>query len=148
MASQVSNDADRTVGSAVDRPLRVFLVEDSPVIRDRLIEAIASLPHVVVAGIADTEAEAISILQRTPCDAVVLDLQLRRGHGFNVLKSLRAASERPRLIIIVLTNFTSPQYRDRSMGMGADYFFDKARDLDRVSSVLEELALARDRSIS
>jgi len=128
---------------SADHPLRVFLVEDSAVIRERLTESISALPHVEVVGHAATESEAISALEQVPSDAVVLDLQLRAGHGLNVLKALRETSSRPRLTVIVLTNFTSPQYRGRSMEIGADYFFDKSRDYDRVCDVLEDLARRR-----
>ena len=84
-----SSKADQSA----DHPLRVFLVEDSAVIRERLMESISSLPHVMVVGHADTESEAISALDRVPSDAVVLDLQLRHGHGLNVLKALRGTPE-------------------------------------------------------
>jgi len=133
---------------SADHPLRVFLVEDSAVIRERLTESISSLSHVEVVGHADTESGAISALDRVPSDAVVLDLQLRHGHGLNVLKALRGTPERPRPTVIVLTNFTSPQYRGRSMEFGADYFFDKSRDYDRVCDVLEELARRRAQNLS
>ena len=76
------NDAPtRRADAAVLHPLRVFLVEDSEVILDRLIESVASLPHVCVVGHADTEAGALAALQKTPCDVVVLDLRLRDGNG-------------------------------------------------------------------
>ena len=117
-------------------------------IRERLTESISALPHVEVVGHADTEREAISALGHVASDAVVLDLQLRDGHGLNVLKALRAPSERPRPTVIVLTNFTSPQYRGRSMEFGADYFFDKSRDYDRVFDVLEDLAQRRAQNLS
>jgi len=122
-------------------------VEDSAVILERLTESISSLHNVDVVGHAATEADAIASVQRTPCDAVVLDLQLRDGHGFNVLKALRASSETPRLTVIVLTNFTSSQYRGRSMEFGADYFFDKSREYDRMGYLLEELASRRERNL-
>jgi two-component system response regulator DevR len=136
-----------SINAAVLHPLRVFVVEDSPVIRERLIESISSLPNVTVVGDADTEADAIAALQRTPCDVVVLDLQLRHGHGFNVLNALRAPADRPHLIIIVLTNFASALYRSRSMQMGADYFLDKSREYARLGDVLEELASRREQNL-
>lgn len=129
-------------------PLRVFLVEDSPVIRERLAESISALAHVAVVGTADSEGEAIGALQETACDAVVLDLQLKQGHGFNVLKAVRRPPERPRLTVIVLSNFSSSQYRDRSLELGADYFFDKAREYDRVCDVLEKLARTQGQNLS
>jgi two-component system, OmpR family, response regulator len=144
----VSNDLStrKTKANAPTvRPLRVFLVEDSEVIRERLTESISSLPNVDVVGHADTEAHAITALSHTPCDVLLLDLQLRTGHGFNVLKAVRARPYGSQLIVIVLTNFTSSQYRDRCMEMGADYFLDKSREYDRVCDVLEDLALHRPR---
>lgn len=126
-------------GKPVQSALRVFLVEDSEAIRERLTESISSLEHVEVVGFADTESKAIAALERLPCDAVLLDLQLKEGHGFNVLKALRNAPHASPLTIIVLTNFASPQYRLRSLKLGADHFFDKSRDYDRVCDLLESL---------
>jgi DNA-binding NarL/FixJ family response regulator len=142
----LENNSGAAAGPDRNSSLRVFLVEDSPVIRERLSESISSLAHVEMVGTADTEAQAIAALEQTACDAVVLDLQLKRGHGFNVLRTLRGPTDRPRVTVIVLTNFASSQYRDRSMQMGADYFFDKAREYDRVCDVLEKLALTRARN--
>jgi two-component system OmpR family response regulator len=119
--------------------LRVFLVEDSAAIRERLIETISSIEHVQVAGHAETEAAAIAALQAEPCDAVVLDLQLRQGHGFNVLKALRSDPNTARTIVFVLTNHATPQYFARSIELGADHFFDKSREYDQLCAALEEL---------
>jgi two-component system, OmpR family, response regulator len=138
--SSLSESSTRTLD-----PLRVFLVEDSAVIRERLTETISSIEHVEVVGHAETEADAIAALQAAACDAVVLDLQLREGHGFNVLKALRSTSARRRVIVLVLSNYATPQYRGRSMEIGADYFFDKSREYDRLCEVLEELVARRTR---
>ena len=126
-----------------ERVLRVFLVEDSAAIRERLTETISSLNHVQVAGHAETEAAAIAALQAEPCDAVVLDLQLRQGHGFNVLKALRSDPNTARVIVLVLTNHATPQYFARSIELGADHFFDKSREYDQLCVALEELAVRR-----
>ena len=80
------------------------------------------------------------MLAQAACDAVVLDLQLRQGNGLGVLKSLRASPAGQSVTVIVLTNFAFPHFRDRSLKLGANYFFDKAREYDRVRDVLEELA--------
>ena len=143
MDTQVVDSSRSGSGTHTANPLRVFLVEDSVVIRERLTETISALEHVEVVGHAETEADAIAALQAAACDAVVLDLQLREGHGFNVLKALRGPSARRRIIVLVLSNYATPQYRGRSMEIGADYFFDKSRDYDRLCEVLEELVARR-----
>lgn len=143
MDAPVVEPALRSEGAGAPNPLRVFLVEDSAVIRDRLTETISALEHVEVIGHAETEADAIAALQAAPCDAVVLDLQLREGHGFNVLKALRNAPGRRGVVVLVLSNYATPQYRGRSLEIGADYFFDKAREYDRLCEVLEALVARR-----
>ena len=122
--------------------LRVFLVEDSALIRERLGEDIASAGRIDVVGYAETEAEAVAALQERQCDVIILDLDLRQGNGFEVLKSVRSDPAGPRPLVIVFTNYVYPHYRSQSVRLGADYFFDKARDFERVREVIEDLARA------
>lgn len=120
--------------------VRVFIVEDSPVIRERLTESLSIPGRIDVVGYADTEAQALTALRAGDWDAVVLDLQLKEGNGLRVLKALRAAREGK--LVIVLTNYAFPQYRARSEQLGADYFFDKSREYHRVREVLEQRSSA------
>jgi DNA-binding NarL/FixJ family response regulator len=122
-------------------PLQVFLVEDSPIIRARLTESFCELEQVDVIGFAETEQGACEALATTYCDVVVLDLQLKEGNGLAVLKSLRARDARP--VVIVFTNYNFPHYRAKSLELGADHFFDKAREYDQVREVLTSLARSR-----
>ncbi len=125
------------------RPLKVFLVEDSRFIREQLIEEIASTRETEFVGCAETESEAVDKLSKLDCDAIVLDINLARGSGFGVLKSVRASrAHRPR--IIVFTNYAYPYYRHLTMEMGADYFLDKATEFDRLLEIIEGLPAADD----
>jgi DNA-binding NarL/FixJ family response regulator len=132
--------ADSYSSTSAEEPLRVLIVEDSKRLREQLGESICTPGRIEVVGYAETEAEALEILTEAPCDAVVLDLQLRQGNGLAVLKALRASASGQRVTVIVLTNFAFPHFRERSLKLGANYFFDKAREYDRVREVLEELA--------
>lgn len=125
---------------ALARPLRVAIVEDSPLIRTHLDEALGELPNVVVAGHAESEGAARALLAPGDWDLVILDLQLQKGNGLNVLRSLQAVPAHKRGHVAVFTNYAFPQYRDRSLALGADYFFDKARDLPRVLDLVATLA--------
>jgi DNA-binding NarL/FixJ family response regulator len=127
--------------------LRVVIVEDSAIIRARLSEALSEIPNVAIVGQVETEADALAILAQTKWDAAVLDLQLKQGTGLGVLKSLAHGTRPANTKIIVFTNYAFPQYRDRSMLLGADYFFDKSREFHRVREVLHTLA-ASDSSTS
>ena len=120
--------------------LRVVIVEDSAIIRARLSETLGEIPNVEIVGQAETEAEALALLRQGDWDAAVLDLQLKQGTGLGVLKVLGKGTRPPHAKIIVFTNYAFPQYRDRSMLLGADFFFDKAREFHRVREVLADLA--------
>ena len=120
--------------------LRVALVEDSERIRARLAETLAEIPNVIVAFAAETEGEAVRLIASEPWDVLILDLQLKVGTGLGVLKAMRGLLANDPRIVIVLTNYGFPQYRERATALGAHHFFDKARDLDALRKVLAELA--------
>ncbi len=136
-----SESAEFPSGTLVDQSkLRVVIVEDSAIIRARLAETLAEIPNVSIIGQAETEAEAISLLRMSEWDAAVLDLQLRKGTGLGVLKMIGQGSRPTHAKIIVFTNYAFPQYKERSLMLGADYFFDKSREFHRVREVLAKLA--------
>ena len=129
-------------GAPHNKPLelRVLIIDDSAMIRARLAEALAAIPHVRIVGQAETEPEALMLIRQAPWDVAVLDLQLRRGTGLGVLRSLAQGDRPPGTCVIVFTNFAFLQYRNRSLALGADYFFDKTREFHRVRDVLGTLA--------
>ena len=119
-------------------PLRVLLVEDSPYIRERLVDLLVEPGRIEIIGHADNEESAVALVRDEPWDVLVLDLQLKRGTGLGVLRAL-APARRADTKVIVLTNYAFPQYREKSFALGADYFFDKAREYHRVRDVLDGL---------
>jgi DNA-binding NarL/FixJ family response regulator len=120
--------------------LRIVIVEDSAIIRARLAETLSEIPNVEIVGQAETEQEAVALLRDSAWDAAVLDLQLKKGTGLGVLKALAQNGRAPERKVIVFTNYAFPQYKERSLMLGADYFFDKSREFHRVREVLSELA--------
>jgi DNA-binding NarL/FixJ family response regulator len=118
----------------------VLLVEDSVVLAERLAELIDPIADVELVGVVDTETDAIAAARRNPVDVIILDLHLRQGTGFGVLRALASLPRRPQ--VVVLTNYDLPEYENAAMRLGASYFLDKARDYDRLPQVLEELSQA------
>jgi DNA-binding NarL/FixJ family response regulator len=121
--------------------LRVLLVEDSKVLTERLTEAIRQIPEVELVGTADTESAALAAVKRDLIDVIILDLHLKQGTGFGVMRGLAAAHARPR--IIVLTNYDLPEYKNAAIALGATHFLDKARDYARLPEVLHEICDAQ-----
>ena len=115
------------------RTFRVFLVEDSPLLRTRLEAMLAGIGAVIVGHAAGARAAIDAILAARP-QAVVLDLHLDDGNGFDVMKVLRKSA--PEIAVYVLTNFPSEPYRRKAEALGARGFFDKSGEFDRLHTAL------------
>ena len=118
---------------------RVLLVEDSPVLTDRIRETFATLDGVeLVAAVAD-ESSAVEAAKSNGIDAIILDLQLKQGTGFGVVE--RLGSRRP--TVIVFTNYVLPEYRRRAKALGIEYFLNKSSDYERLPQLIQELGQRR-----
>jgi DNA-binding NarL/FixJ family response regulator len=130
---------DRMRGGCALEGMKVFIVEDSHSIRDRLIEITAEIEGAAVVGSAATQASAISGILDTRPDCVLLDYQLLDGTGIDVMR--RVHPEAPGIVFVVLTNHAHPQYRRRCMEAGASWFLDKSAEFTKVKEILGGLAL-------
>jgi DNA-binding NarL/FixJ family response regulator len=120
------------------RNLSVLLVEDSRVLAERLRETLLSVPGVQLTGTVDSEADAVAALQRQPVDVVLLDLHLRQGTGFGVLRAI-PSDQVKKTVVIVLTNYDLAEYRRAAAALGAKHFLDKLRDFDRLPILLQQI---------
>ena len=91
--------------------LRVFIVEDSPVIRENLVGALEELAPIQVVGTAEDENSAVRWLEarENDCDLVIVDIFLRGGSGLGVLRS--AMSLHKPMQLVVLSNYATPDMR-------------------------------------
>jgi DNA-binding NarL/FixJ family response regulator len=115
---------------------RLFIVDDSPVVREHLMELLAEDEDVEIIGQWDG-ADALGTIRRLAPDAVIVDLHLQLGDGFDILRELKRDDSAP--VVIVLTNYSYPQYEKKCRDNGADFFFDKTTGFDSVLTVLRSL---------
>ncbi len=129
---------------APGKPLRILLVEDSPLLRSRLEGMLSQYSAFKVTGLAAAEAEAVEKLDTVPYDAIVVDVELRPGSGIGVIREARARNRdlpgEGHVWIVVLTNYDLPTVRERCMSAGADYFLDKMREIDQLMPILLQIA--------
>ena len=114
----------------------VMIIDDAPLLRERLAKRIEAIEGIEVVGEADTVASSIDLFRKLRPTAVILDMQMPGGTGLEVLDIIK--SERPKTIVLVLTNYPLPQLKKKSMDLGADYFFDKSTEFDRIVEVLKD----------
>ncbi len=118
--------------------LRIYLVEDSPVIRDNLAESLEELAGARVVGWASTEAEACDwLVENTGSwDLVVVDLFLLQGSGLNVVKRLTHRDLKQK--VVVLTSYATAAIRERCLALGADAIFDKSTEIEEFTRYTAE----------
>lgn len=121
--------------------MKVFIADDSEVICERLKEMLSELSEIEIVGQAKDGIQATNLIEKLNPDVVILDIRMPGGNGIDVLENIK--KDNPALIVIMLTNYPYPQYRKKCMKAGADYFFDKATEFERVTEVLKELIPSR-----
>jgi DNA-binding NarL/FixJ family response regulator len=117
--------------------VRVLIVDDSLLLRERLCCRLGSIEGIEIAGKACDVPGGIETFRRVEPDVVVLDLLMPGGSGIDVLEAIKR--ERPATIVVILTNHPLPQLRKKSQQAGAEYFFDKTQEFGKVADVLREV---------
>jgi CheY-like chemotaxis protein len=116
----------------------VLVVEDLPRVQVLLRELIDEPGRFEIAGMAETESEAIRQFEALQPDALVVDLNLRQGTGLGVIMAVRRRPAARRPLLLVLTNHALPVLEAACLAAGADYFLDKSRDFHKVRPLLEQ----------
>ena len=114
--------------------MRILIADDSAVVRARLISLLADLRGIEVVGQAEDAIEARNLAEKLRPDVAILDLRMPKGSGADVLSDLKKLNPTPK--VIMLTNYPHPENRKKCMDRGADYFFDKSNEFQKVVSVL------------
>lgn len=126
--------------------LRILLVEDSRLLAEQILEILATIPCATAVGVVVTEQEAIATNKSLTPDLLILDLHLKQGTGFGVLKAVAHTPKPP--TVVVLTNYALPQYREQALALGAHFFLDKSSDFDRLPSLIQNISEQRSSSTS
>jgi len=120
--------------------LKIFVVEDSPIIRGNLVAALEEMAPVTVVGAAEDAQSATQWLVREvhDCDLVIVDIFLKKGSGMDVLRALK--EDEHLAARVVLTNFATPSVRSQCASLGADRVFDKSSEIELLIDYCIELA--------
>ena len=124
--------------SVENKKLRIAIVDDSDIIRERLVQKLSKCEKLQVIWEAETVKSTYGCCSLKEPAVLILDIQLPDGSGIDVLEKIK--SENSGIKIIMLTNYPSLPFRKKCMEAGADYFFDKSTEFEKVFEVLKELA--------
>ncbi|MFF9277682.1 response regulator [Streptomyces griseosporeus] len=126
-------------------PLRVVLAEDSVLLRDGLTALLTRFGHTVVAAVGDAGALLTAVADHAP-DVVVTDVRMPPGFADEGLRAaVRLRSERPRLPVLVLSQYVQRAYAadllDTGDGTGVGYLLkDRVGQVEEFVDALTEVA--------
>ena len=121
------------------RRYKVFLADDSALVREKLRGLFSTLPAIEICGEAANAVDAIVAIQSTAADAVVLDLDLGATSGLDVLRAIKRVAAAP--VVIILSIHPFGDFGEHSLREGADHYFEKGENFDVILDVLERLSL-------
>ena len=112
----------------------VLIVEDSLVVLERMIPMLQNSREVEFVVHAGSYREALDVLDELKPDCILLDIQLPDQSGLDLLQVVREKYDQ--VLVFILTNNVSEHYREICRELGADRFFDKSMDFDRIPEAL------------
>jgi DNA-binding NarL/FixJ family response regulator len=118
--------------------MNVFIAEDQAWFLEQLEQLVESVFGARIVGSADTAQGAIADILLLRPDVVLIDLMLREGTGFEVMRRLRAEGLTSQLLVVA--SFPTAGIKKACKIGGADGFFDKLLELDQLRQHLETLA--------
>ncbi len=115
--------ASATAGSEERHTFKTLLVEDSVNLRQLLKEMLHEhFPLMIIEGAGDGNEAAEKVESLSP-DLIFMDIKLPGESGLELTKKIK--KNHPNIIIIILTSYDLPEYREAAVSYGADAFLTK-----------------------
>jgi DNA-binding NarL/FixJ family response regulator len=120
--------------------MKIIVADDSITIRQRIVKLLATIPNLEVIAEASDGIEASILIRKLKPDLVVLDLNMPKLSGLQLLPSLKEMVAPP--IVVVLTNYSTAPLKAMCIRSGADFFFDKSTEFENAIRSIEKLCAA------
>jgi DNA-binding NarL/FixJ family response regulator len=114
--------------------MKVLIADDSGEVRERIKMLLSDVEMIEMIVEAENVQQAIEQIRKKGPDVVILDIRMPGGSGIDVLRTIDKKERVP--VVIMLTNYPHHQYKRKCMDAGADFFFDKSREFEKVIEVL------------
>jgi len=121
--------------------IRVILCDDHAVVRRGIRDTLSEAVDIKVVGEAGSYSEVRELLRSTPCDILVLDLNLPGRGGLEVLASLREADTPTKVLVVSM--FPEDQYAIRCLRAGAQGYLNKAGNPADLITAVRTIAQGR-----
>jgi two-component system, OmpR family, response regulator len=119
--------------------LKLLIVDDSVLIVHQWLRLLEGFKGIAAIHTAQTLVQAQALIQQELPTLVILDLHLPDGNSIALIGPLKKLT--PVVQVAMLTNDASEFNRERCMRAGADWFFDKSTEFEKLLEVVQALAV-------
>ena len=105
------------------RITRILLVDDHPIVRERIAAIIEAEKGMMVCGQAEDRHEALAAIETSRPDLALIDLTLKSSNGLELIKDIHARW--PRLLVLVISMHDESLYAERVLRAGARGYITK-----------------------
>jgi DNA-binding NarL/FixJ family response regulator len=120
-----------------DEPMKVMIVDDHPIVREGLTIRLSLLPRLLVCGEAEGEDEAILKIEQQEPHLLIIDINLKQGHGIDLIKRVRAKF--PQVKLLVFSGYDESLYAERALRAGAHGYINKGQSNDHLETAVSEV---------
>jgi DNA-binding NarL/FixJ family response regulator len=124
------------VAPAVTRK-KLLIVDDHPLVRERVAELINQEPDLVVAGEAGDANEALAAAKNLEPDMAIVDITLKDTYGIELVKQLKELY--PKLPILVLSMHEESMYGERALRAGAKGYLTKQEASKKIIEAIQRI---------
>jgi DNA-binding NarL/FixJ family response regulator len=117
--------------------IRVIIADDSILILERLKEMLSNYRQIEIVGSFNNGIETLESLRKLKPDLAIVDIKMPGLTGLQVLTEIR--KEDKILKFMILTFYSNDYHRQMAIKAGADYFFSKADDFEKILPLITEL---------
>jgi len=116
-------------------PIEILIIDDSEMIRNRLLCSLSEMADVSVTGQASNTRDGYDLFYSLNPDVVILDIQMPGESGIKLLEKIK--QESPETVIMMLTNYSYQAYQQHCKMLGADYFLDKSTEYEKIRQLIQ-----------
>jgi DNA-binding NarL/FixJ family response regulator len=116
---------------------KVFVVDDHPIVRERVAELINQEPDLVVCGEAEDAVQAVKTVASASPDIAIIDITLKDTYGIELIKQLKELH--PKLPILVLSMHDESLYGERALRAGAKGYLTKQEASKKVVDAIRRI---------
>ncbi|MCD4781007.1 MAG: response regulator [Candidatus Omnitrophica bacterium] len=118
--------------------MEVLIIDSAKMIRSRINEMLSELTYISYIQEADNIQQALNFILDENWDLIILDIRLPDGSGLDVLKYIKYSDDES-VTVIMLIQEDFPQYRERTLALGANYYLRKTDDISKIMDICHDI---------